>query len=426
MKEECINMTSKELTRLEVMQRVKNKEIKQKNAAEMLNLSIRQTKRLFKEYKKYGAKGLVSKKRCSKSNHILPQDIKQKAITLILKNYIDFGPTLIHEKLTEKHDLKISISSVRNIMIANDIWHPKKTKKRRIYQLRERRRCYGELIQLDGSPHDWFEGRAPKCTLPVYIDDATGKLMELRFVKSETTWNYMQSTKNYLIKHGRPIAFYSDKHGVFKVNHPSLKKEQLTQFGRALKQLEIELICANTPQAKGRVERANKTLQDRLPKELRLLNISTVKEANDYLPSFVKEYNKRFSKVAKSSIKAHRSINYFNLDKIFSLQNTRYLSKNLTLQYQNTIYQIKTSRPGYALRKAAVNIIEKENGEIFIEYKGQNLKYTKYHEQPYQGEVIPSKLLNQKIDQIKNRYKPSGNHPWKSYYPRKSLCTTAM
>ena len=195
---------------------------------------------------------------------------------LIKKNYIDFGPTFAHEKLIEKHKLSISVTSVRNLMICNHIWQSKKLKKRRVFQLRERRHSIGDLIQIDGSIHDWFEGRAPKCTLLSYIDDATGKIMELKFVHAETVWNYMNTTKNYLIKHGRPIAFYSDKHGVFKVNKPSLGETLLTQFGKALKKLNITLICANSPQAKGRVGRAFRTLQDRLIKEMRLSKISQI------------------------------------------------------------------------------------------------------------------------------------------------------
>ena len=318
MKEGLITMSNKELTRLEVVQGLYDKRLTQPEVALILNLSIRQVKRLYKRYKEYGPKGLISKKRGMSSNHRLPDEIKNQSLDLILNNYRDFGPTFAHEKLKEMHGLPLSVSSVRNIMILNNIWHPKRVKKRTIHQLRERRPAYGELIQIDGSPHDWFEGRSPECTLLVYIDDATSTIMELIFVKSETTWNYMEVTKSCLLKHGKPLGYYSDKHGVFRVNRPnSLAETNLTQFGRALKQLDIKLICANTPQAKGRVERANKTLQDRLVKELRLRNISTMEEANEYLPSFIKDYNKRFSKPAKSPLNAHRIIKGFNLDRIF-------------------------------------------------------------------------------------------------------------
>ena len=218
------------------------------------------------------------------------------------------------------------------------------------------------------------------------------------------------------------LAFYSDKHSVFRINRETLGKTQLTQFSRVLEQLEINLICANSPQAKGRVERVFKTLQDRLVKELRLRKISDIETANKFLPSFIEDYNKRFSRLPKNPINAHRSIDSFDLDRIFTLQENRYLSKNLILQYKNVLYQIKTDRPTYALRKKRVLVLEKKSGEIIIEYKGKKLDYSIYHEQPYQGEVIPSKLLNDTLDKIKHKkYKPPRNHPWKSYYPRKQL-----
>ena len=354
--------------------------------------------------------------------HQLPKFLKDQAVSLIFENYIDFGPTFAHEKLQEKHSLNLSISTVRNLMILNNIWKPNNKRKKRVYQLRERRSSAGELIQIDGSPHDWFEGRSKKCTLLAYIDDATGRLMELKFVPSESTWDYMDTTKNYLKNHGRPLAFYSDKHSVFRINRETLSRDLLTQYGRALKQLEITLICANSPQAKGRVERVFKTLQDRLPKELRLKNISTIEDANEFLKIFIEDYNKRFSREAKSPINAHRTLDDFDLNRIFTLQQTRYLSKNLILQYKNTIYQIKTNRPEYALRKRPVTVLEKRSGEIIIEYKGRKLKHSIYLEQPYQGEVIPSKLLNDTLDKIKHKkYRPPRNHPWKSSFSRRQL-----
>lgn len=318
--EELVIMSMKELKRLNVIQKLYDKRITQREAALQLSLSVRQIKRLYKRYKQYREKGLISKKRGKPSNHQLPKITKDQAVSLIFGNYIDFGPTLAHEKLKEKHSLNISVSTVRNLMILNNIWYPNKIKRKRVYQLRDRRSSIGELIQIDGSPHDWFEGRSKKCTLLSYVDDATGKLMELKFVPSETTWDYMDTTKNYLKKHGRPLAFYSDKHSVFRINKPTLGKDLLTQYGRFLTQLEIDLICANSPQAKGRVERVFRTLQDRLPKELRINHISNIKEANKFLPIFIKDYNKRFSKVAKSPINAHRTIDGFDLDRIFTLQ----------------------------------------------------------------------------------------------------------
>ena len=213
---------------------------------------------------------------------------------LIRTQYGDFGPTLAAEKLHERHEHRLSAETLRQWMIADGLWQPKSRKRARIHPRRPRRPCRGELVQIDGSPHDWFEGRGPRCTLIVFIDDAAGELMALRFAPAETTWAYMQTLQAYLNQHGRPVALYSDKHSIFRINHPEHEGE-LTQFSRALKTLDIAPIHANTPQAKGRVERANQTLQDRLVKEMRLRAISDIDTANTFLRAFIEHYNQRFA-----------------------------------------------------------------------------------------------------------------------------------
>jgi DNA-binding Lrp family transcriptional regulator len=418
--EDIISMSNKELSRLQVLNKVLERNYTQSKAGEILNLSTRQIKRLCKNLKEMGPKGLISRKRANPSNYRLKQSLKDNIVEIILKNYRDFGPTLAHEKMIEKHGIKISLTSIRNIMIEYLIWEPKKVKRKVIHQMRNRRACFGELVQIDGSYHNWFEERGSKCCLLVFIDDATSSLVEMKFVDAETTWNYFHCTQNYLKNFGRPIAFYSDQHGIFRINHKgAISGNGLTQYGRALKELDIKLICANTPQAKGRVERANRTLQDRLIKELRLQNISTIEDANRFLPTFMKDFNNRFAKVPKSSIDAHRALFGYNLNRIFTLQDTRYLSKNLTFQYKNVIYQIKTSRSSYTLRKARVKILEDISGNVYVEHHGKELEYSVYHEQEYQGEIISSKLIDEALK--KTKYKPNKNHPWKRYYPRSQL-----
>lgn len=262
----------------------------------MLDLSLRQVKRLCKGYKEAGASALASKRRGRPSNNRLPAQATAKARGLLRANYYDFGPTLAHEKLSETHGLRLSVESVRQLMISEGLWKPRRARQAVIHQLRERRSRVGELIQIDGSPHDWFEGRAPRCTLLVMVDDATSRLMHMQFVEAETTFNYFEAVRAYIARHGKPRAFYSDKFSVFRVNIPAaLTGTGLTQFGRAMKELGIELICAHSPQAKGRVERANQTLQDRLVKELRLRAISSVGAANAYLPEFIADFNSRFA-----------------------------------------------------------------------------------------------------------------------------------
>jgi transposase len=278
-------MSQAELSRLEIVQRVKRKSLKQREAAELLGLTERQVKRLCKRYQEEGPSGLASKRRGRPSNNRLAEKTVKKARQLLRSHYHDFGPTLAHEKLTIR-GVRLSVEAIRQLMIGEGLWQVRRAHRPVIHQLRERRGRVGELIQIDGSPHDWFEGRAPKCTLLVFVDDATSQLMHLQFVEAETTFNYFAGVRSYIEEFGKPLAFYSDKFSVFRVNIPNaLTGTGLTQFGRALKELKIELICAHSPQAKGRVERANQTLQDRLTKELRLLGISSVAAANAYLPT---------------------------------------------------------------------------------------------------------------------------------------------
>lgn len=421
----CISMSNKELSRLETMQRLHCKSLTQAEASEILGVSIRQIKRLWKAYKAEGPKGLISKKRGAIGNHRLSIAVKESALVLILEKYSDFGPTLAHEKLTEIHHLQISVGSVRNLMISHSIWESKKIKRKRVFQLRERRSREGEMVQADGSEHAWFEDRGPRCTLLVFIDDATSRLKTLRFVKAETVFDYYDATREYLHAHGRPLVLYSDKHVVFRVNKEgSLSGTGLTQFGRAMEELGIKIIYANSPQAKGRVERSNRILQDRLVKELRLRNISTIEEANAFLPTFIEDYNHRFAVIPKSSANAHRPLlQTHDLDQIFTIQQTRHLSKNLTLQYKNVTYQIISDKQSYVLRGMKVMVCENREGQIRILNKSKEMRYATYHVQQKQGETVESKLINSEWEKItqeptKKKHKPNQYHPWKRWVPK--------
>lgn len=397
------------------MQRLKEKRLKQREAAEMLGVSVRQVKRLYKAYQEKGAGGLVSKRRGRASNHKLKTEVVTKVLDLVKVKYKGFGPTLAHEKLVEIDHLKISIESVRKIMIAEGIWKERRAHKIVTHQNRERRACLGELVQIDGSPHDWFEGRAGKCTLLVFIDDATGKLLQLLFVKSESFFAYCEAAQGYFERYGKPVAFYSDKHGIFRVNIPNNSSgENLTQFGRAMKELDIEIICASTPQAKGRVERANQTLQDRLVKEMGLRGISSMAAGNAYLPEFMADFNHRFAVEPRSSHDAHRPINpQENLSQILTWQETRSLSKNLTVQFDKVVYQIQTNRPTYALRHARVTVCQDISGRVTILYKNSPLEYTVFHLQPKQSEVVSSKDIDLALQPKPSPRKPAPEHPWR-------------
>jgi transposase len=424
-----ITMSHKEIDRLEVMQLLSKKHVSQRKAATQLKISTRQVRRLIKRYRSEGPQGLVSKHRGHCANNKVSSVIKNKALDLVVQHYPDFGPTFAHEKLIEQHRLSFSVETLRQWMMAAGIWKNKSAKKVLVHQSRPRRRQRGELIQIDGSPHDWFENRADTCNLTVFIDDATGELMALYFTATETTQAYMETLSNYLNQYGRPVAFYSDKHGIFRVNHPN-NQGGLTQFSRALKTIDVELICANSPQAKGRVERANKTLQDRLVKELRLRNISSMEEANRYLPEFMADYNQRFSVKPASPQDAHRKIlhTHTELQQILSIQNIRSLSKNLTCQYQNVEYQIQSKNIGYRLRYSKVTICEDFSGKVTLLHKGKSLPYKTFKKGAKPTATLDEKNINHAVKQAKLRqqkkpnYKPKPDHPWRTY-PNKPQTT---
>ncbi len=401
-----ISMSDKEVDRVGIMQRLMTSEIRQRHAASMLKISVRQVKRLIKEYRIHGAAGLVHKGRGKTGNRAIAQKEKDRMVDIVKNNYADFGPTLAWEKLVEFHEAACSDETVRRIMIEAELWKARQRKIVKLHQLRERRDCLGELVQADGSAHDWFEGRGPKCTLLVFIDDATGKLLLLEFVKSESTAAYFAAVRNYVQKHGRPLIFYVDKHGVFRVNTTKGKSADtsdsngLTQFGRAMEELSIECIFAESAEAKGRVERVNGTLQDRLVKEMRLRGIYTMEEANVYVQEYMELFNRKFAVIPKSPTNMHRPlIPTQNLDEILCLKYTRVLSKQLTISYGNTIYQIQTKRPTYAMRYAPVTVQEDASGTIRIIYKGQSLAYTIIKRQP-KADIVDSKQLNDAVDRI--------------------------
>lgn len=428
-----ISMSTKETGRIAILEKLMNKEIKQKHAGQLLHLSVRQVRRLAKRYKRSGVAGIPHQSRGRAGNHRIDEATLNHITDIVRTTYVDFGPTLAHEKLIESHGIHLSRETLRKAMIAGNLWRSRQRKYIDLHQLRERRPCEGELVQLDGSPHDWFEGRSPKCTLLVFIDDATGKLKHLKFAVSESTDAYFTATKEYLLIHGKPLIFYLDKHGVFRVNTTKAGTAEtsdsngLTQFGRAMAELKIELIFAETAEAKGRVERVNQTLQDRLVKEMRLKRINTIEEANAYLPEFIEMFNRKFAVVPKDKANLHRPLlTTDRLDEILCEKHTRILSKQLIISYKNKQYQIRTKRPTYAMRYAPVEIREDQQGVVTIVYQEKILEYEIITLQP-KAEIVDSKQLNMKVDQIKERlltiqrskaHRPADNHPWRNpmYY----------
>lgn len=266
-----ITMSRKELGRLETLIDLHEGRMTAGRAASLIGVGERQVFRLLRSFRTRGAAGLVSRRRGRPSNRRYDDRVRTAALTLVRECYPDFGPTLAAEKLAERHGLKLGRETVRRWMVEAGLWVRRKDRGPRVHQPRHRRECVGELVQIDGCEHRWFEDRGPACTLLVFVDDATSRLMHLSFVPSESAFAYFRAAGVYLETHGKPVAFYTDKHGVFRVAHDGTARgDGMTQFDRALAELNIDIICANSPQAKGRVERAHKTLQDRLVKELRL------------------------------------------------------------------------------------------------------------------------------------------------------------
>jgi Homeodomain-like domain len=397
-------MSDAGLTKFEILRDVEREKLPVRAAAGVLGLSERQVWRLLKAYRLRGADGLISKKRGRPSNRKTPADVRQAAIDIIKARYADFGPTLAAEKLLELHDITVSRETLRSWMIAEGLWDARSKRRRKIYQPRYRRDCVGELIQIDGSEHRWFEDRGPKCTLLVFIDDATSRLMHLQFVETESTFAYFGATRGYLEAHGKPVAFYSDKHSVFRVKSPGLTGDGMTQFGRALSKLKIEIICANSSQAKGRVERANKTLQDRLVKELRLAGISSIADGNAFLPGFVADYNARFGKVPANPKDLHRPMSPRDqLDDEFTWQVERTLSQSLTLQYDKVLFLLEPSETAQTAIGKRVTVVDYPDGRIAIRYQGEDLAYRTFDKirKVNQAAVVENKRLGSLLEMIK-------------------------
>lgn len=413
-----IYMTEREVVRAETFAKISEGGLSQAAAAKALDLSVRQVQRLYKSYKEQGIKAVISKMRGKPSNRRLPAVLLARVRELITcEVYADFGPTLMSEKLEERHQIKISRETLRGLMIREETWNPKNKKRPVIHQQRQRRTRFGELLQIDGSPHAWFEDRGERCVLLVFIDDATG-LTYGKFFKTETSEGYMITAREYITKYGKPLSMYSDKHSIFRINKPGCnRRENFTQFGRALEELEIKLICANTPQAKGRVERVNQTLQDRLVKEMRLVNICTIEEGNRFLETFWDDFNKKFSVAPTSPEDAHRSISeVIDLNKILCEKHHRKVSKNLELQFEGAIYQLDGRKPSAGLVGAYVTIIKTIDNQIVFEYRGQELLFRKYAEQIANGKELSSKEIDAFMEEErteKRPRKPSWNHPWK-------------
>ncbi|UDM48898.1 ISNCY family transposase [Cupriavidus sp. MP-37] len=392
-----VTMSMREVDRMKVIQAVADGHLARWRAAERLGISARHVRRLVLRLLEDGPSGLVSRKRGRPSNRQLPPGLESRERGLIRDSYADFGPTLATEKLRERHGIEISPACVRRIMIDAGFWVPRKLRPPKVHQPRNRRACLGELVQIDGSDHAWFEDRAPACTLLVYVDDATGRLMQLLFAPTESTLAYFTATRAYVERHGKPMAFYSDKAGIFRVNaKDNAEGRGYTQFGRALFELNIDILCANSSPAKGRVERMNGTLQDRLIKELRLRGISSLAAANAFAPHFIADFNARFAKVPRRDFDAHRRLRGDeDLERIFSWREWRKVSRSLTLQYDKLLYLLEDRPEHRRLVHRYLEVAEYPDGRIELWADGTSLPYTTYDRlsQIDRGAIVEHKRL---------------------------------
>jgi transposase len=396
-----ITMSMRELDRLKVIEAVVEARLMPWRAAERLGISRRQVERLVLRYRASGASGLVSRRRGSTSNHQLTEGLAQRALCIIRERYADFGPTLACEKLAECHGLVLSKETVRRLMTDAGLWIPRAQRPPKVYQPRARRACLGELVQIDGSDHRWFEERAPACTLLVYVDDATSRLMHLHFTATESTFSYFEATRAYLERHGKPVALYSDKASVFRSVSAGKTGRSVTHFGRAMYELNIETFCANSSSAKGRVERAHLTLQDRLVKELRLHGISTVDAANAYALAFMAAYNTRFAKPPRSAFDAHRPLREDeDLDALLTWRETRRVTKSLTVQYDRVMYLLDDTPQNRKLVHRYIEVWEYPDGRIELRADTRVLPYREYDRltEVDQGAVIEHKRLSHALE----------------------------
>jgi hypothetical protein len=404
-----VSMSDKEFSRLDVLLDLEAGRITIRDAGERMGLRRRQVFRLVKAFRQRGAASLVSCRRGRLSNNRLPKAVRDLAMAIVTERYADFGPTLAAEKLAEVHGCRVSRETLRQWMIEDGLWLDRRRRLPSVHQPRNRRERVGELVQIDGSTHAWFETRGPACTLIVYIDDATSRIQHAAFVPSESTLDYLRETRAYVARFGRPIAFYSDKHAIFRVNkQDAVGGDGMTQFGRALHELNIDIICANSAPAKGRVERSFGTLQDRLVKEMRLGEVSTLEAANAFLPGFLDSHNARFAKEPTSDRNAHRALPEGTaLDDVFAWKEERTVTLNLTLQYDKVMFLLEATAISRPLARKRVTVLDYPDGRLAIRHNGIDLPYRIFDrlQKVDQAAIVENKRLGPVLAYIAERQK---------------------
>lgn len=414
--EPTIAMTRKDLLRYAVIRQLINGRMNGTEAAKQLNLSTRRVRTMKARVKENGPAGVIHRSRGKTSNRKTKTEIIEKAKQLLHEQYRDFKPTFASEKLKENHGITLSHETVRTVLTNLGLWRPRSRKKNMQWRRwRPRKEYFGEMQQFDGSYHDWFEGRAPRSCLLAAIDDATGKITRLEFTDSEGVIPVFAFWRSYINVYGKPASIYLDRHSTYHQNQKSVLNdpEHITQFERAMRDLDIRVIHAHSPQAKGRIERLFGTLQDRLTKELRLQVIETVEQANTFLQNtFIPKFNQRFGVLAEKKDDFHKitdTMEKHDFDRIFSIQKTRIVNNDFTIQYENGWYQLAKTQPALVCRKDNVMVEKRLNGEIKISLRGTYLNFEELPKRPEKTAMIRVAALSRQ----EPVWKPPVDHPWR-------------
>jgi transposase len=402
-------MKESDRKRLYVILQVLERKLKQKEASKLLKVTIRQVKRIFRRVRKEGDAGVLHRNRGRKSNRCIAASVKEKTLKLCQERYIGFGPTLASEQLEKKEGIKISDETLRLWMKASGIVY-RKRKERPHRQWRERKEHFGEMLQMDGSHHDWLEGRGPKMVMMGYIDDATGRAFA-RFYEYEGTLPAFDGLLRYIKKYGIPCSVYLDKHTTYKGIRPLKLIDELngdcgeSQFQRAMKEMAVEVIHANSPQAKGRIERFFRTAQDRLVKEMRIEGITDLRQANVYLTKYLSDHNRKFTYQAKKGTDVHRSVpKELDLKSILSVQTRRVLRNDSTIFYNGKIYQVIE-----VVRVKHLTVELRVDGTIHL---SNNQRPVRFEE--IDATKLPKRPIKEEGPGKGNRIrmKPADKHPW--------------
>jgi len=420
--ETTLTMSNREIDRLKVINNVIIGKLTWDEAGSQLDLSGRQVGRLCQKVRKKGNAGIIHGLRGKPSNNQLEPGLLEKAMEHVKSKYYDFGPTFANEKLLKIHKLTLSAPTLRHAMTEAGLWQPR-TSKPKHRDWRPRRACVGEMVQLDGSDHDWFEGRGPRCVLLVFIDDASSRILYAKFVTVEDTLNLMAAAKAYLLLHGRPIAWYVDKDSIYKINRQASIEEQLrdetplTQFTRAMTELGVTVICADSPQAKGRVERGFGTHQDRLVKELRLANISNMADGDVFLAKvYVPEHNARFAVIPENNTNAHRPLLKSHcLEEILSLRTQRTVANDYTVRKDNQFFQLLAEQSVRVKPKDKVLVEMRLDGSRHLRFKDGYLNFKSIAKLPHRPFYAGKKEVVSAAG-LPRFNKPAKNHPWRQSY----------